>query len=292
MALTVGYASLYDPPLGMSGSKGLSEELYNLLKKLASDTSNIVRNAFLNYTLPRVLQMHLRQLSEWLHDIIQEQISDSASKISIIKFNRAVGISLSLAYTRDSDGTVGLLNDWTDKSLQNSPKSIDAVKITSRESLLATVVRTYGEIECVEDVDMLTPNDIFGRLHAILKKEKHPFVREAILFAIGRQARRHFDEIEPQLQALVAEVKEDERADIVNTLSDIYFEQRINLSGGDYWSSQKSTKGNIPYKYQIWTNEQRPQTPIEDAMYDWIKNARNTLLSKSQLVLWLLLSIG
>jgi hypothetical protein len=222
----------------------------------------------------------LRQLSKWLHDTIQQQVSSSSSENSIIKFNRAVGISLSLAYTRDSDGTVKILENWTDEGLKNLPEHIDISKITSRESMLATVARTYGEIECIQGSDKLTPRDIFERLHTILQKEKHPFVREAILFAIGRQARLHFDAIEPQLQSLVAEVKENEREDIVRTLGDIYFEQRISLSGGDYWSTQKFIKigsTSYPYKYQIWTNEQRPQTPIEEAMYDWIKNARNTV---------------
>jgi hypothetical protein len=115
-------------------------------------------------------------------------------------------------------------------------------------------------------------------LHTILQKERHPFVREAILFAIGRQARLHFDEIEPQFQSLVTEIKENEREDIVRTLADIYFEQRISLSGGDHWSSLKFIKTGSTfqrYRYQIWTNEQRPQTPIEEAMCDWIKNALN-----------------
>lgn len=280
VALTVSYASLYDPPLGMLGSEGLSEELFDLLKKLANDTSSVVRDAFLNFTLPRVLQIHLRQLSKWLHDTIQQQVSSSSSAKSIIKFNRAVGVSLSLAYTKDSEGTVKILENWTNEGLQNLPEHIDVSKITSRESLLATVARTYGEIECIQGSDKLTPRDIFERLHTILQKEKHPFVREAILFAIGRQARLHFDAIEPQLQSLVAEVKENEREDIVRTLGDIYFEQRISLSGGDYWSTQKFIKirsTSYPYKYQIWTNDQRPQTPIEEAMYDWIKNARNTV---------------
>jgi hypothetical protein len=278
VALTVSYASLYDSPLRMPGSEGLSNELCGLLKKLANDNSNVVRDAFLNFTLPRVLQIHLRQLSKWLHDTIQKQVSSSSSESSIIKFNKSVGISLALAYIRDPEGTVKILENWTDEGLKNIPEFIDISAITSRESLLATVARTYGEIEYVKNTNKMSPEDIFERLHTILQKERHPFVREAILFAIGRQARLHFDEIEPQFQSLVTEIKENEREDIVQTLADIYFEQRISLSGGDHWSSLKFIKiGSTfqTYRYQIWTNEQRPQTPIEEAMCDWIKNALN-----------------
>jgi hypothetical protein len=280
VALTVGYASLYDPPRGLKGSEGLSEELYKLLKKLANDNSNIVRNVFLNDTLPMVLQIHLKQLSKWLHDMIKQQVSSSSSETSITKFNKAVGLSLALAYKREPEETVKVLENWTDEGLRNLPEYIDISKTTSRESLLATVVRTYGEIECVKNISELTPNDIFKRLHSILQKEKHPFVREAILFSIGRQARLHFDAIEPQLQSLVAEVNENEREDIVRVLTEIYLEQRVDLLGGDYWSNRKSSKiGRISYryKYQIWINNQRPQTQIEEAMYGWIKNACNTV---------------
>lgn len=278
VALTVSYAALYDPPLGIQGSEGLSEELYDLLKKLVNDTSHIVRDAFLNYTLPRVLQIHLRQLSKWLHHTIK-RASSSNSKDSIIKVNQAVGVSLALAYKKEPEATVEILEHWTEEELQKLSDNSDFSKITSRESLLATVARTYGEIECTQDINILTPRDIFERLHTILQMEKHLFVREAILSAIGRQARLHFDTIEPEFQSLVAEVKETEREEIVKTLTDIYFEQRINLSGGNYWSSRQYKKigtTSYPFRYQIWINEERPQTHIEEAMYDWIKNTRNT----------------
>ncbi len=274
VALTVGYAACY---VETEGSKGLSEELHNLLKKLAKDKSNVVRNKFLNNTLPLVLQFHLRELSTWLHSIIQQQESSSSPETSIIKFNRAVGISLAGAYKRDPEGTVKILENWTDEELRNLPEYIDISKINSRESLLATVVRTYGEIECVQNIGKLTPGDIFERLHTILQKEKHPFVREAILFAIGRQARLHFDAIEPQLQSLVAEVKENEREDIVRVLTEIYFEQRVDLLGGDYLIYWEPNKKKAFYRCQIWINEQRPPTRIEGAMYGWVKNSRNTV---------------
>lgn len=280
VALTVSYAALYDPPLGLHGSKGLSEELSDLLKKLANDTSKILRNTLLNHTLPMVLQIHLRQLSGWLHDIIQQQVSTSSSEDSILKFVHAVSESLALAYTREPEETVKIIENWTGEELQSIPEYKDISNITSRESLLATVALTYGNIECTQYSNQLTPRDIFQRLHAILQKEKHPFVRAALLCAIGRQARLHFDAIEPQLQSLVTEVKENERKAIVETLGDIYLEQRISLSGGDYWSSQKYIEiggTSYLYKYQIWVNEQRPQTQIEEAMYDWIKNARNNV---------------
>lgn len=280
VALTISYAALYDPPLGLPDSKGLSEELSDLLKKLANDSSKIVRNTLLNHTIPIVLQIHLRQLRGWLHDIIQQQVGSSSLENSIFEFLHAVSESLALAYTKEPEETVKIIENWTGEELQNIPEYIDISNITSRESLLATVALTYGNIECTQYSNKLTPRDIFQRLHAILQKEKHPFVRAAILFAIGRQARLYFDAIEPQLQSLVTEVKENEREAIVKTLGDIYLEQRISLSGGDYWSSQKYIKiggTSHPYKYQIWVNEQRPQTQIEEAMYDWIKDERNNV---------------
>lgn len=274
VALTVGYASLYDPPREMLDSDGLSEELCDLLKKLAIDASRNVRNTFLFVTLPQVLQLHLNQLSDWLYDLTKKQ-ANSNSKKSIIQVNQAVGESLALAYQNYPKDTLKLLNKWTEEAQRNFSKSIDKNKITSRESLLATVARTYGEIDYIQGDNQLTPSDVFIRLHAIIEKEKHPFVREAVLFAIGRQARRDFEAIESELQALVGEVKEKERQNIVDILSDIYFEQRINLSGGDYWVTQKIPDSDYSYRYQIWIDEDRPQTFIEKAMKDWFKNANN-----------------
>jgi hypothetical protein len=278
VALTVGYASFYDPPLGRFDSKGLSQELSSLLEKLAEDTSGVVRDAFLNLTLPKVLQNHLQQLSLWLHDIIQKQTSSSSSESSITNFNQAVGVSLAHAYVGEPKGTVALLQTWTDEGLRGVVENTDHSKISARESLLATVARTYGEIEYIQGSDRLPPEDVFECLHTILRKEKHPFVRAAIVSAIGRQARLYFDAIESQFQALVAEVKENEREDIVRTLGDIYLWQRINLSGGNYWSTRKSIKTggrSYPYQYQIWIDEHRPYTAIEKAMDNWTENARN-----------------
>ncbi|MGK7942151.1 MAG: hypothetical protein AB4062_18735 [Crocosphaera sp.] len=275
VALTVGYASLYDPPEGLLDSEGLSQDLYDLLHKLSHDRNQVVRNTFLYFTLPKVLQLHLQQLSSWLHDLTRQQVSDSSSQKSIIQFNQAVGRSLALAYKNYPEETVDILDTWTEEERQNTPEYLDISKITSRESLLSTVARTYGEIEFVQGNNQLTPQDIFIRLQTMLHNEKHPFIREAILFAIGRQARLHFNAIEPQLQALVPQIKEKERQKIIDILSDIYLEQRIDLSGGDYWSKKKFTQSGYSYQYQIWIKEQRPDTFIEQAMKHWIKNASN-----------------
>ena len=282
VALTVGYASLYDPPRGISNSPGLSEELDKLLKKLINDPSENVRNTVLFSTLPQVLQLHLHQLSQWLHDLTKQQTNlgskqegNHSSEKSIIQFNQAVGISLAFAYQNYPKDTLEILKNWTDEASKDTTDDIDKSKITSRESVLSTVVRAYGEFNYIQGDNFLTPQDIFIQFHKRLKEEKHPFVRKAILFAIGRQARRDFESIERYLQELVAEVRESERQDIVDILSDIYFEQRVNLSGGDYWVTKKLPKSNYSYRYQIWIDKKRPETSIETSMYNWSKNSNN-----------------
>ncbi|BAS59489.1 VCBS repeat-containing protein [Leptolyngbya boryana NIES-2135] len=276
VALTISYAALYDAPRGMEGSTGLSQECCDLLEKLATDPSPVVRDVFLSYTLPRALQIHLRQLRQWLQDKIQQQVSPTHSHSAIINFNQAIAASLAGTYRRDSEATIKILEHWEDEGRKRLSEVIDPAKVTSRESLLATVARTYGEIEPQPELGQLTASSIVDRLQQMLQGEKHPFVREAILFALCRQARSHFDEIEFQLQSLVANLQESEWQEIADLLSDIYVEQRVQLSGGDYWSAKPIQIGNYSYRYQIWTKQARPQTQIEEAMYhSWLTSESN-----------------
>jgi hypothetical protein len=186
VALTVGYAAQYDPPVEVQGSQGLAEELFDLVKKLSNDTSFLVRQAFFEETLPRVLYLHLTQLSEWLLSLVKQQAGSSNSDSKSVKFsNLGVARSLAFAYTKLPDRTVKLLDDWIKEAHKIAPSEIDPSEITARESLLATVAWTYGAIEFTQRENFLSTTNVFERLYSLLKVEKHPFVRDAILESIA-----------------------------------------------------------------------------------------------------------
>jgi len=273
VALTVGDASLYDPPIEFPGSSGLPEELFDLIKRLEKDASLLVKQTFFDATLPKVLYLHLVQLSDWLLNIVKQQASSSNPNPETVKFsNIGVGKSLAIAYVRSPDRTVKLLDAWTEEAHRMASLSgIDISEVTPRESLLATVAWTYGAIEFRSGESFLAPTDIFERLYSLLKIEKHPFVREAILEAIIYQASRNLRDVEAQLQSLITYVKDEERKQLITALGLIYLQQRINLKGGEYWSPIR-TFGDYSYRYQIWVNSDRPQTDIEELMYEWVEN--------------------
>ena len=253
VALTVGYAAGYDAP------NTLAEELRSLLQQLADDRHPLVRDRFRRYTLPRVVSLHLVQLRDMLHDMTR-----------YVDLTQAIGASLAIAYQTNRQEVLRTLTVWHDECLETKPKSINVTKITPRDALLMTLAFTYGEIEYDDSpTSILTADEGFSRLQNILVQERHPKIRSAVVIAISRQARRHFERVEPQLQKLVAQVTDDERIEIVKILTSIYLEQRGDLTGGTILMEFNNRK------YWVWINNSRPLTSVETAMIHWIKNAES-----------------
>lgn len=289
VALTVGETSRYYTPIEFLDSNGLPEELLGLVKRLENDSSPRVKETFFGSTLPNILYFHLVQLTEWLLDRVKQQANSSNSNPKTVKFsNKGVGKSLAIAYLRLPDRVTKLLDDWTEEARRMASSSIDISEITSRESLLATIAQTYGAIECRLGENFLTSTNIFERLHNLLKVEKHPFVRESILDAIIRQASRNLRDVESQLQSLMNYVKDEEYEWLVEALGFIYLQQRISLEGGDSWSPIRKF-GDSVYRYRIWVKSDRPQTDIEEIMYEWVENGDT---STQQLALRSLISFA
>jgi hypothetical protein len=99
---------------------------------------------------------------------------------------------------------------------------------------------------------------------------------------------RNLGDVESQLQSLIAYVEENERDQIIAALGLIYLQERIHLRGGDCWSPIKKFSG-YSYRYRIWLNLQRPQTEIEEIMYDWVENGN---LSTQQVAIRSLISFA
>lgn len=250
VALTVSYAAQYDPP------NTLSEELCDLIDQLSIDPNRLVRNRFRYHTLPMVVPLHVAQLRDILHDMTRYTDLD-----------HAIGASLALAYRENPEEVLKTLNLWHKECVETRPRRVNEAEITPRENLLATVALAYGEIRYDEAIGPLSGDEAFRRLRSILAEERHPFVRTAVVIAISRQARRHFDKVESLLQKLVAEVTENERIEIVKILTDIYLEQRKNLKDGEDIIEVKG------HRYPIWIDSARPITGVERAMYRWSRDA-------------------
>ena len=256
IALTVSYAALYDPP------DELSPDLCELLKKLANDQNRLVRDRVFTHTFPRVIPQHLIQLRSILKDMLRN-IDDLVS---------VVASNLAFAYRFRPNDVLETLELWKTECERTRPERINIAKVTPREALLATVALTYGEIECNQRVGSLTAKQAVEQLQTILSKEEsHPRVREAALFAIGRQANRAFEQVESQLQDLVTQITRKERQKVAEILTEIYLEQRAHQTGGE-----RSIEVNKK-RYPVWLNSSRPLTDVERAMLRWAKNDQNPM---------------
>ena len=251
IALTIGYAAIYDPP------NMLSDEICELLKELAEDQSPMVRDRFCWHTLPYVVPLHTTKLRDILHEMAQ-----------YIDLIPAIGRSLAIAYQDNAKEVLETLDKWHKECKQNRPKHFDPEEITPRETLLATIAMTYGYIQYDELIDTNATDEASKRLQSILAEETHPFVRKYLLYAISFLA-RYFKEVEPMLQKLVAELGENERTEVVEILTKIYLNQRRELDGGDSIIEINDDE------YAIWVDSIRPSTEIEKAMFRWIADSKN-----------------
>lgn len=249
VAVTAGYAALYDPP------NQLSPELVRLFKQLAADQNELVRNRFRGYTLPTIISQHVGQIGKELREIVR-----------YIDLIQAVGASLARAYRINPEEVINLLNAWYIECEKNRPNQINHNVITHRDAILATIVLTYGQIDYGEGNRLLKADDAFKRLLKMLETERHRFIRTAIVIAITFQAQDHFEMVEEQLRWLLPEVTSNEREEIVKILKQVYLKQRAELRGGD----DRMRLDDV--LYHIWNDpSKRPLTKVEQALYRWME---------------------
>jgi hypothetical protein len=177
--------------------------------------------------------------------------------------NHAIARSLAHAYEyqKNTDGVMQLLDDWYNECFQKR----------WNDGLIKTVVLTYGLIEYSEN-DELRVIQAFARIANTLNNKPSLLVRDSVIFSINNLTRRYFSIIEPQLQKFVYNLTSSERESLVEILTEVYLEQRANLSGGN-----DKIKIN-ERSYQIWTNSDRPLTDIEIVLYRWIRRIESEVL--------------
>ncbi|NET89321.1 MAG: DUF4101 domain-containing protein [Kamptonema sp. SIO1D9] len=254
IALTIGYAAQFYPPQDPSDSNsGLPSQLCDRLKNLADDPNSLVRDRLASDTLPRVVPLHLIQLRPLLCYMMRYR--DLIPSISA---------SLAVAYSIKPEAVEEMLKTWSN----NQPDRFLDGEPPSREHLLATVALTYGAIEG-------EPLKAFERLQTLLEQNNHPFIRQAVIEAMGVQLSRNFNDLENNdardaLFEVTTQLTRDERKQVVAILTEIYLAQRERLEGGD-----RVIKINDRF-YRIWLDShQRPRTAVEQTMNRWIKKEPN-----------------
>ena len=129
--------------------------------------------------------------------------------------------------------------------------------------------------------DGLTISEIFQRFRNILNTaERHSTVRQAVIRGIcnllnraaqntnQEQSPHTLQEIARHLQPLLKEFTRDDLDKIVETITIVYLQQRINLQGGD---DEFKYNGSC---YQIWVRGNRLLTTIEEIILQWLGNKK------------------
>ncbi len=257
VALTVGYAGLDCPP------NQLDDEHLNLFDLLAADKADSVRREFGNLVLLWLTPIHLMQLRTRL---TRYAASDA--------FGESVPRALAEAYRQQPQQVLNLLEAWQTDAVGGSTDP------TERRNLLSVVASTYGLIryalvdQSAFDGEAPTPAWGFSKSRRLLETEDDQKVRDSALKALTRLSENYFDEIEPEFQALMENLKADESAKIVKLLTELYLRQRESQPGGDDRIRIRDRR------YPIWLFSQRPRTQIETAMQAWVRDVPNQMATK------------
>ena len=244
VALTVGYAVEYDPP------DQLTPPLVALLRDLAMDRNKLVRRRFTGHTLPRAVALHLGQLSGLLREIAPWGLEEDVAR--------------ALAYAAETcpGDVAATLDAWHRAAEAERP---DPRRANARHTLLRVLAYTYGALD-YEAGKPLGAEEAFHRLRQMLARESHPAVRDAVVDAMIRQARRRFAMVEALLQRMMGEVVPAEQDDVVRRLVEVYFAQREELPGGN---ARITVAGrDLP----AFADIARPLTEVEGAMMRWMRD--------------------
>lgn len=255
IALTVGFASLYDPP------NQLDATLCKLLEQLAKDASNpFIRSRLANYTLPLVTRFHSSLLRGMLYDMAKNPL-----------LSEPIGASLASAIREGVEESAKILDSWFHRCNRERPERYSKKEITHREALMAVAAYAYGWLDYEENDGLVSADKGFERLTIILKNEVSPHVRKAAVEAAILQIIFNLEKAEKYLEYLLSSMDNYEQKTVIEGLVQEHLEQRVQLKGGDEYFKWQG------HLYEAWLNEERPLTPIEEMVRKWIKNCDNRI---------------
>lgn len=252
VALTLSFAAQYD------SFNEMSPGMIPLLEKLVADRHPIVREVLREETLPLIVGMHPRQLEQFLwHKVLP-----------YVDLMGGVARGLAAACALQSEVALSILDQWFARSRSDRAASIPNGAPRTRELTLATVILAYGNLNFEQIRDRQLPGKVFERLRSVLADENHQFVRRSVLWAAMLQARRNFTKVSTLVQELSGEIVLDERAELIQDLTELYLEQRARLRRGEDVVVIGSRS------YQVWPWSPRPFTEIETILYNWVRDDR------------------
>jgi len=256
VALIVGHAIVHD------NVSNLDDRLKSFMSSISNIESSFVRNRFKNYALKNLIELHLSEAKGIIHDI---SCYHPSLHYSIAKL-------LARAYKENHEEVASVLCRWHKECVDSTQSDNYAKNRSLRDRLFELVVHTYGEILSIppkENVGELQPGVIVKKLGNIMDGEENEYVRQAALIAMYKSVQNDSNEIQSRLQAAINNVKDKEISMMVETLTQIYLNQRKRMKDGDTYYEENGDR------FKIWINNYREPTNIEVILNSWIYNAEN-----------------
>lgn len=268
VAIALGYAIAANEP-GF-----LSSELYEWLEKIAKNDSKTVLAHFGSHTLRYTIYQHFEdeKIRLYLRNIAQSNLQDYPE----YDLGKAVAINLARKYSESENSQeckaiLELLSTWVKEAESQYPKNIP-YKGSQQDYLLRTVALTYGEISINPNNKNFDNQKALDLLSSIVldRKPRHPLVRESINIAICARAKKELATIEYALRDLLSVLTKDFQDDFLNSLENIYLEQRKKLKGGE-------TKFK---DFPVWIDMERPLTSVEVVLLRWLDDEKHPIAQK------------
>ncbi len=245
MVLICTYAATEDKP------GDLSNKLQQWLLKLTHEAGKQTQWYLQKYTLRMLTPIHLSRMD------------DVFGAMTYYKDARlAISQQFTRIYATHGKAVVYVLRSWMKQAFQARDRYVPGTDPILADTLLATVALTLGEIPYDELATPLSFEQASVYLQRMLGLPRHPMVRTAVRVAQVRRARTNT----AALDAVLTDMTDAERADIVTLLTDAYLEERRNLLGDDA-DCFFPLDGK---KYPVLLFGERPRTRIEQVIENWI----------------------
>jgi len=246
VALTIAYASIYDKPNKLSGS------LIATFLKFRKDESEYVRERFRKVTVPMVVSNHFWQLRSQLPELLY-----------YLDLVNSVAIGIARGYDRFPDRVEKLIDEWLDHIKKHPQYRSSGKKITHRDAVLITVIRSLSEIRYSSEnsFDAKAAYDIIVDLQ---KEEHHKTIEKYYYQFVLNQLYIHDSTVNPGILDIIENLSHKRHPKLIEEFTKIYLNQRSAQKGGGF--SWRFKNRNI----RIWLEGDRPLTEIERTIIGWL----------------------
>lgn len=262
IALTLSYASLYDPP------GELSEGFRGLFVELARDRNAIVRDRFCSQTVPMVIAWHFEQLEELIWD---ELIMEPDYFSGIVE-------GLVTACALRPSGTLDILERWLANALNLSERSSGTIIASRCEVVLSIIAATFGMISDDDEPRRTNYKSSFEKLEFIRGESNHSLVLTCVFVSAIHRAETDLEVTEPFLRRLVSSVGLDHREIVIDALTGVYLRQREILGIESSVELEANEESQAPCGsilvdevfFPVWEGNLRPLTHVERMLSGWL----------------------